>query len=182
MRKVKKKYIAIVFIVLLLLIECLSPSTGIITFRYNNIENALAKGASEKFDKIDKILYDNDYALAIYTTKDASFSDDFLSKNDKGWTVVTRQIWRYKKYIKVNEYGLYYIKYKGINLIEIDADTNKKFTYPKYPNPKDSINSDFKYCKINIDDTTSFSYWFLVLNNLPDNYYIKLNDKNVRLN
>ncbi|WP_411677788.1 hypothetical protein [Caproicibacter sp.] len=146
--------------------------------RYASPELAISNDKEIHFQKITKTLESGNYALVFYEYN-LSLNFEFLNKDKNGWGVITSQLGRPEK--SVDNIDGYYLTYqkddnKNIFLIAMADTTGTK----KVINPTDSLNSKFLF----YSDDASFPayYWFLVLNDLPRDYQLSIDNKVVKIN
>lgn len=146
---------------------------------YSTSYEAVKNQKDEKVDEVVEILEDKSYALGLYRTN-FDIGSTYLYKKEKGWKILYSQIWFFQHSKFIDNYKIAWYKHNGNYLICINnltPETNKEILQPK-----DSLQSEFKhYSENNEIIKATFSYWFLVLNDLPENYTITIGDKSVQI-
>lgn len=152
-------------------------STNLFLKRYPTPEAAL-NHYSIKDENIIKILDDNDCAVAYY--KDGTvFKSDYLNKNDNGWGVISRKMWFPKVEKQIDEYLFLYYKYHGKHIFLVSDTFN--LGQKELITPFDNINSEILFYQRDVGGIV-ISDWFWVLDDLPENYEVTVNNQVVKVN
>ena len=173
----KKKIMVISIIVICILIYIVYDmiSFGRI---YATPEEALSKYeyGGLQVGKVVGVIEYGDYAIGLF--KHGSTTESrYLHKTQNGWKMLYSKMC-FSQYTKhVNGYLVCRYKHDGKNLLYINLIS---MSSESVVTPVDSIDSNFEYF-LEEHDSVSLSHWFLVLNELPENYEIMLNGETIKL-
>lgn len=143
--------------------------------RFNTMEDAWNSTKNRGKEIISTTVVDN-VAFVTYIDNASTIASTYIIKDNKGWIPPIRRFYDFKNYIMTNDN--YYISYwydSSKNIITIDSaffeDKNKLEAVVK-----DSINTSFKHDRIKFDNFYT-DRWYAVIDNLPEDYKIIINDK-----
>lgn len=177
----KKKIIIFssIIIIIIILIFSIYLTNNITSFDvlYSTPKEAMIKQNNIKEDELITIIEDENYAVGIFK-HNANIESRYLHKTENSWKMLYNKIFFYQYVKNVNGYIICQYKHNNKNIIFINKlSTNSE----NIIFPTDSIKSHFKYYIYEEDKTTKISYWFTVLDKLPENYEIKLDTDTIKL-
>ena len=140
---------------------------------YNSPEDAI----ETEYKSTNYVLVESNGVVFIVCTTDNKYGRQYILKNNDGWYVATDSVIRnsiLSKYDKSGLYGINAYKYMDKYFICIDQD---ELSINKYGllNVTDSVGSQFEETEFDTQILNSH-YWFLCLETLPDDYFVKIND------
>ena len=172
----QKKWIIIKIIVIIYFVGYVIFNIISFGISYPTPEEAIMNQRDVKVERVVSILQDGDYAVGSFEYGN-TIKTRYLYKNEKGWKMLYNTIFWAQTTKFVDDYRIYYYRHNGNTLINIRIiyEEGKEIS-----TPVDSINSNFKYVK-----TEKAGYycsrWFLVLEDMPEDYEITLNGEKVKL-
>lgn len=138
---------------------------------YSSPINVIEENPNFKNVEILDVLESNGVAQII-CKEDTAIKSQFAMKNSKGWYLATNQLGFYN-FVKLgNNYMITYDKSHGKHIICLDETLQENNDI----SPVDNLGSNFEYFEIQNGGYT-IKTWFLVLNDLPDNYQITFGDE-----
>ena len=143
-------------------------------FRYATPMESFSKSGQRGSELVD-ILEEKDVALIIYKKKNGAYSSHIVAKDSRGWTPLSvnyrnrQEIMQKDVIINVKEVQ----KKIVVQIVDIaGADED-------IPIISDSVKSTFLSRSYEFDGGVKLFYAFLVLEELPDDYRIKLGDQEI---
>ncbi len=173
---------ATVILILLILVSIVGRSiiySGIFDKVYPTINDAIIDKYNISMRSIIGVIEDNDCALVLIDMNQL-LEFEYLYKVKNGWKFIPSQDQKPKKYslAYVDKYGYDYRKYNNKNILTIDSPINR---ISDFEIPQDNLGSNFQ----NLSDF-SLGYerviWFLVLDELPEDYIIRIGNQNFKIN
>ena len=149
------------------------------TVFYNSPEEAIEM----QLKTTDYVMVEsNGVVLSVCDTTVNNYTYQFAVKTDNGWGVVSDYVIKNSILSKYEKSGLYSInvyKYMDKYFICIRQD---ELSIDKHGllNVTDSVGSQFEETEFETE-ILRYYYWFLCLDTLPDDYFVKINDETINI-
>ena len=182
-KRIKNKVIImsiIIMVVSYILMWNISFEKKIINF--STIQEAFEYSYPMK--KIMKVFENEESAFVLYGPNNGNFNYTYFTKTNNRWNFTTPQISVVKTKGNLDSFVIVTVKIPNKNLKLIDVEYVDFFindSQGKSFNIEDSMGSEFEVTKLEVTEDTNYYLNTVIIEDVPENYYLIINGEEVTL-